>query len=548
MFVFVSDFFIEDYPGGAELTTDAIIKASKAPVTLIHSSRVNEQTIETHKDKHWIFGNFATLPTETILYCCKNLKYSVIEYDYKYCKYRLPPKHIAAEGSCTCEASPRGKMVSIFYANAASVWFMANAQREIYCEKFPFLRNRNTKILNSVFDEETLNYISSLDSTNKNNIWLIQQSQSWVKGTENAIKYAEENNLEYELFSGIDYKDMLKKFADYKGFIFLPNSFDTCPRTVIEAKLLGCELILNEDVQHKDEEWFSGSNSMALEHLKRRTSLFWDTTNLETRLPSSGDRLETEEETHFKIIIPAYNAEEWIDRTIKSVKDQKYSNFECIIVDDISPDSTWEKIESFATDSFFTNIKNTEKKYALKNINDVIDSCSASPDDVIVILDGDDWFATDYTLSKLNDYYSNDDIFMTYGSFVRFPDGLIGHEASEYSDSVVNEGAFRKDTWRASHLKTFKNFIWQKIAKEDLKNDEGEFYETAYDQAIMLPLLEMAGTRSKYIPEILCVYNIGNPNAVRKTRMQKQYQTMLNIRKKSPYKRLSDEDPARKCQ
>ena len=548
MFVFVSDFFLEDYPGGAELTTDAIIKGSKVPVVKLHSSQVNEETISDHRDKHWIFGNFAALSTETILYCCKHLKYSVIEYDYKYCKYRLPLKHITAEGSCDCESSTRGKMVSIFFANAASVWFMSAMQRQVYYDKFPFLKERDTKVLSSVFDSETLEYISSLDSTNKNDVWLIQQSQSWVKGTENAIKYAEENGLKYELFSGIEYKDMLKKFATYKGFIFLPNSFDTCPRTVIEAKLLDCELILNEDVQHKDEEWFSGDKSRVLRYLSTRTSVFWDAINTETRLPSSIKCAEKEEKTHFKIIIPAYNAEKWIDKTIKSIKDQKYSNFECIIIDDISTDSTWDKIQTQANDPFFTNIKNTEKKYALKNINDGIELCNPSSDDVIIILDGDDWLATDYTLSKLNDYYSDEDILMTYGSFVRFPDGLIGAEASQYSDKVIEENTFRKDTWRASHLKTFKNLIWQKIDKNDLKNDKGEFFETAYDQAIMLPLLEMSGNKSKYIPEILCVYNVGNPNAVNRTRVQKQYKTMLNIRKQKRYKRLADEDIAGKRQ
>ena len=52
-------------------------------------------------------------------------------------------------------------------------------------------------------------------------------------------------------------------------------------------------------------------------------------------------------------------------------------------------------------------------------------------------------------------------------------------------------------------------------------------------------MLEMAGHSAKYIPEVLCVYNVGNPNAVNKTRAEKQYKTMLKIRKKKPYNRLN---------
>ena len=59
---------------------------------------------------------------------------------------------------------------------------------------------------------------------------------------------------------------------------------------------------------------------------------------------------------------------------------------------------------------------------------------------------------------------------------------------------------------------------------------------------MMLPLLELAGEKSKYIPEVLCVYNVGNPNAVNKTKAEKQYNYMLEIRAKEPYIRIDDED------
>ena len=143
-------------------------------------------------------------------------------------------------------------------------------------------------------------------------------------------------------------------------------------------------------------------------------------------------------------------------------------------------------------------------------------------------------------LSKLNEYYSKEKCLVTFGSFVRYPDGTIGQESSEYPKEVVKENRFREDQWRASHLKTFKYSLWQKVDVKDLHDDDGKFYEISYDQAMMLPLLEMAGERAKYIPEVLCVYNVGNPNAVNKTRAEKQYQTMLRIRKKKRYDRLQD--------
>lgn len=540
MIVFVSDMFVEDYVGGAELTTESIISKSKIPITKIRSQEVTKKTVDDYGDRHWIFGNFSSMSKEMLLYCCKNLSnYSVIEYDYKYCTYRLPEKHIQAEGSCNCENEIQGKLISIFYSKSKTLWFMSEAQKTFYLDKLPVLKNVESNVLSSVFSDEFLNRVKELDTYNKNNKWLIQNSPSWVKGTEDAIRYAQENNLDYELFSDMTYDDMLKKFAQSKGFIFLPRSFDTCPRTVVEAKLLGCELILNESVQHKDEEWFLSDKQKIIDYLSTRAEYFWNKTFETTRVPTGPST--NQESTHFKVIVPCYNSEEWIQNTLASVATQKYSNFECIVIDDISTDSTWSKICEMDLDSRFIKVKNNEKKFALKNINDGIEQLSPGSQDVIIVLDGDDWLSSDYSLSKLNEHYSNDDIWMTYGSFVRYPDGSIGQESSQYSEDIVKNNTFRQDTWRASHLKTFKNFLWQKIKKEDLKEDSGEFYETAYDQAIMLPLLEMSGEKSKYLSDILCVYNVGNPNAVNKTRVQKQYQTMLRIRAQSKYERLENE-------
>ena len=80
-----------------------------------------------------------------------------------------------------------------------------------------------------------------------------------------------------------------------------------------------------------------------------------------------------------------------------------------------------------------------------------------------------------------------------------------------------------------------KNII---VEGGDIIEYDGEFYEISYDQVMMLPMLEMAGTRSKYVPEVTYVYNITNPNAVNKTKAQKQHEYMLEIRKKPKYNRL----------
>jgi len=537
MIIFVQDLFVDDYVGGGELTTQAIIDGTKLPVACVRSHQLTKQIIDTYKDRYWIFGNCAGMSNDILLYACKNLEYSVIEYDYKFCSYRLREKHIAAEGKCECENTTRGKLFSVFFERAKNLWFMSAAQRDIYYDLFPFLKKDSTYVLSSIFSKQTLEHINSLQNQNKKDVWLIQDSPSWVKGSSKSVEYAKKNNLPFETFSGVSYQEMLKKFSQSKGFIFLPEGSDTCPRTVIEAKLLGCELILNENVQHKNEEWFLGDRESTIEYLESRAPFFWKTV-----YKSMGERVsqnfEEEKKTNFKVIVPVYNAENWIEKSLESVKEQEYDNFECYVGDDISTDKTFELASNFSDNSKFFISRGEEKKYALKNIYDMIAESNPDPEDVIVVLDGDDWFPNQNVLSQLNHYYMNEDCLMTYGSFARFPDGGIGQEASEYPQEVIESNGFREDVWRASHLKTFKFHLWNKVKKEDLLNKEGNFYEISYDQAMMLPLLEMAGKRSKYIPEVTYVYNVSNPNAVNKTKAKKQHDYMLEIRQKQKYSKL----------
>ena len=97
--VFVADFFAEDLIGGAELTTEALIESSPFRVFKLRSREVSMKNLEEGHGKYWIFGNWAGLDKNLIPTIVANMKYSVLEYDYKFCKYRSPEKHTAATGT-----------------------------------------------------------------------------------------------------------------------------------------------------------------------------------------------------------------------------------------------------------------------------------------------------------------------------------------------------------------------------------------------------------------------------------------------------------------
>ena len=49
----------------------------------------------------------------------------------------------------------------------------------------------------------------------------------------------------------------------------------------------------------------------------------------------------------FSIILPVYNAEETIEETLNSIKNQDYTDFELVIINDGSTDNTIDVINAF---------------------------------------------------------------------------------------------------------------------------------------------------------------------------------------------------------
>ena len=121
--VFVADLFVEDYVGGAELTTEALIEACPFEYTTIKSSEVTIEILQQYQHAYWIFGNFLKLDMNLLPSIVGNIRYSVLEYDYKFCKYRSIERHKHETGEdCDCTESQLGKLVSAFYFGSNQIF------------------------------------------------------------------------------------------------------------------------------------------------------------------------------------------------------------------------------------------------------------------------------------------------------------------------------------------------------------------------------------------------------------------------------------------
>ena len=278
-YVFVNDLWPEQYVGGAELTLASLVSNSPAPAAKFNSKVISEALVEKYADKTWVFGNFTEMPIQTGALLEKyNVNYSVVEFDYKLCKYRNLELHELMEGNpCNCHDIEYGESIKSFFSNANKLFFMSEKQMSINIGRLG-LEPEKCHILSSVFTPDVLDFMKELRNTNDNkkDVWAISASPNWVKGAKEAKQWCSENNLNAVELNNMPYKQVLETLASSKGLCLLPPGADTCPRLVIEAKLLGCELECNDNVQHLKEEWFDTDDIESIDkYLRSYPERFW---------------------------------------------------------------------------------------------------------------------------------------------------------------------------------------------------------------------------------------------------------------------------------
>lgn len=251
----------------------------------------------------------------------------------------------------------------------------------------------------------------------------------------------------------------------------------------------------------------------------------------------SGDKIV---EKPMVIVIPSYNNKEWYQRNLDSVMTQNYDNYRVIYVDDASSDGTGKLVREYIrvndAEHYVTLIENTNRVGALANLYKMISSCDKN--EIIVTVDGDDWLINRDVLKYLNKVYSDPNVWMTYGQFIAYPSNSVGF-ASQVPQEVIEQNAFRSHGGSVTHLRTFYAGLFHKIKKEDLIY-EGKFYPMAWDTAILVPMLEMSGKRSKYIPQALYVYNWSNPINDEKVDRGLQKRLDDQIRSKEKYQPIAE--------
>jgi glycosyltransferase involved in cell wall biosynthesis len=241
-------------------------------------------------------------------------------------------------------------------------------------------------------------------------------------------------------------------------------------------------------------------------------------------------------EAVLKIIVNCGPAELYIARCLASIRSQSFVDWQAYVTIDPCGDET-HRHASLARvgDPRIYIHRNDNRQFTMANLIQGIRWSAAQREDVVVVLDGDDWFATPGALQIIHDTYRRFDCWMTYGSWVSDHPRMPGMWPA-YPENVSD---FRNHQWLGTAVRTWKRWLWDLIDDRDFRDAKGNYFRVTEDQASMLPMLEMSGTRkAKHIKNVLMVYNRTSPHACADTRRDEMLANTDFLKTRPRYSRL----------
>src|SRR5206468_5255076 len=96
-----------------------------------------------------------------------------------------------------------------------------------------------------------------------------------------------------------------------------------------------------------------------------------------------------------RIIVNCGPCEQFIGKCFASMRSQKFTDWQAYVTLDPCGDRTFsEAVLARNADRRIRITRNRNRLYSMVNLTRAVERSAAEPDDIIVVLDGDDWFAT----------------------------------------------------------------------------------------------------------------------------------------------------------
>lgn len=232
------------------------------------------------------------------------------------------------------------------------------------------------------------------------------------------------------------------------------------------------------------------------------------------------------------IVVPIYNVENYLRMCLDSIQNQTYQNFECLLINDGSPDHSSKICEEFVEkDSRFKYFEKANG--GLSSARNLGIECSGGGGAYITFVDSDDWLEhdaldrlygalkkenADISIGRYNSYDETRYVYMTY---VTDPDDSL--EVIEGKAIMDREGVeeVRNGNWTVAVLKLFKRELLQ-----DLPFPIGKIAEDTYWTWKVL----LRASRIVYLNRCVYWYRVGLSDTLSNTWSEKRMYDEIGAR------------------
>ncbi len=168
----------------------------------------------------------------------------------------------------------------------------------------------------------------------------------------------------------------------------------------------------------------------------------------------------------FSIIVPVYNVEDYLDTCLKSILAQSFTDYEVIVVNDGSTDSSKKICEYYTLK--YSHIKLIDKingrlsdarNYGINN----------AQGEYLIFLDSDDFWNYDLALEEINKIINqNKELDLIIFGHTQFDDGEVNIKETVFPTLQIKSGEFEADLDYLIEKKIYKAAAWDKVVKKSI--------------------------------------------------------------------------------
>lgn len=281
--LFVADKFRDEprderspYPGGAEMTDAALIEACPwklEGVRIKDLKRAHLSDFDVH-----VLGNLSQASGQQIRDFCDSGRHILFEHDVRICRFRgnfpeaWEPVHRFGQ-RCYC---PHFYLRPL-YRSASGVIYLTHRQMAVFHRNPFFSCSREFVLGGSAMDKMFFKRVKRFhdNKSDRKAGTCIAYSRGPIKGYKQALEYCQKKGLDPIILMDLKPDEILDQFERTKQFVFLPLALEPAGRMPLEARFLGCEVLVNKHVGVAGENWWKLDDSQALDIARDIPNRFW---------------------------------------------------------------------------------------------------------------------------------------------------------------------------------------------------------------------------------------------------------------------------------